>query len=109
MYLRNRHGKSVDAVPFFVVASLAFMFVVSFGPFYGTLFGLSIAAGLVGSFVVTVGCSCVAYYRLVWTVDPDLRAEIPVSVRLRNLGYAALALFFLLVLLLLPVIHRMYY
>lgn len=107
MNLRNRHGKRVDAVPFLVVASLAFMFVISFGPLYGTLFGLSIAAGVVGSLVVVFGCSCVAYYRLVWTLDPDHRAEIPVSARLANLGYAGVALFALLVLLLIPVVVRL--
>jgi hypothetical protein len=104
MHLRNRRGKSVDPVPFIVVASLAFMFVISLGPIYGTLFGLSITAGVVVSLVVSLGCGCAAFYRLVWTVDPDLRAEIPVSVRFRNLGYATLAFFFLLVLLLIPVI-----
>ncbi|KAB1187179.1 MULTISPECIES: hypothetical protein [Haloferax] len=106
MHLQNRHGKNVDPVPFLVVASLAFMFVISFGPLYGTIFGLSIAMGVVGSLVVSVGCGMLAYYRFVWTVDPDHRAEIPPSVRMQNLGYATIAFFLLLVLLLLPVVYQ---
>ncbi|KAB1197760.1 MULTISPECIES: hypothetical protein [Haloferax] len=104
MHLRNRHGKIVDGVPFYVVASLAFMFVISLGPFYGSLFGLSIEAGVVASLVVSFVCGCLAFYRFVWTVDPEFRGEIPVDVRFRNLGYAAITFFLLLVLLLIPVI-----
>ncbi|WP_416838112.1 hypothetical protein [Haloferax sp. DFSO52] len=109
MQLRNRHGKGVDPVPFFVVASLAFMFVISFGPLYGTLFGASIGMGIVGSLVVSVGCWGLAYYRFVWTVDPELRGEIPVSERFKNLGYATLAFFCLLVLLMLPILYQILY
>ena len=106
MHLRNRHGKSVDPVPFIVVASLAFMFVISLGPLYGTLFGLSIATGVVASLVVSIGCGCAAFYRFVWTFDPESSAEIPASARFANLGYAALAFFLVLLLLLIPVIPR---
>ncbi|WP_411964866.1 hypothetical protein [Haloferax sp. YSMS24] len=106
MNLRNRHGKSVDAVPFIVVASLAFMFVISLGPLYGTLFGVPIAMGVVASLVVSVGCGCAAFYRFVWAFDPEFRSEIPASVRFKNLGYAALAFFLVLVLLLIPAIPR---
>ena len=108
MRLRNRHGQSVDAVPFLVVTGMALMFLVSFGPLYGTIFGLSIEAGVGASLVVFVGCGCGAYYRLVWTVDPEVRTEIPAHVRFRNLGYAALAFFLLLVLLLIPVLYQMH-
>lgn len=106
MPLRNRHGKRVDAVPFIVVASLAFMFVISLGPLYGTLFGLPIATGVVASLVISVGCGCAAFYRFVWAFDPERMAEIPASVRFQNLGYAALVFFLVLVLLLIPVIPR---
>ncbi|WP_228546173.1 hypothetical protein [Halegenticoccus tardaugens] len=102
--LRNRRGAPVDPVPFFVVASLAFLLTLSFGPAYGRALGLSYSAAFGGSVVAFVLLSTLAYYRMIWTARPDLRAEIPAPQRLLRLIYAMIALFFLMLLLALPLL-----
>ncbi|UIP00055.1 hypothetical protein Hbl1158_01400 [Halobaculum sp. CBA1158] len=100
---RNREGDSVDPVPFLVVAGIAFMVVFSAGPIYlMTLFGVDVPVALAGSAAVFGPLAAVAYHRLVWSVRPDLRDELPASWRFRRLLYAALALVLVLLLLSLP-------
>lgn len=102
MKLTNRDGTPVDPVPFFVVASLAFLVSFSYGPFYCMALGLSLSWGFVVSGVVFLLVAGASYYRLVWTARPELRGEISAEKRLWRLCYAILVGIALLVLLLLP-------
>jgi hypothetical protein len=99
---RNRDGTSVDPVPFFVVASLAFLVAFSFGPVYAVAVGLSLPVGLSLSAGAFLAASAVAYRRLVRRARPALRAEVPPAHRLARLVYGALCLALLFVLLTLP-------
>lgn len=104
MHLRNRDGTAVDAVPFSVVAALAFAGCFSFGPPYCRALGIA-GPGAVGLPAAT--CLAVvgaAYYRLVHTARPDLRAEIPPGRRIQALVYASLVGTALLVALALPLL-----
>lgn len=102
--LRNRHRHEVDAVPFVVVALLAFAVAFTFGPGYLLELGLSLDRALLVCAAVTAGTTALAYYRLIWTVRPDVRGEVPAWMRLRSLIYAGLLLFGLAVLLWLPLL-----
>lgn len=102
MKLTNRHGTPVDPVPFFVVASLAFLVSFSYGPFYCMALGLSLSLGFAVSGLVFLLAASASYYRLVWTARPELRGEIPADQRLRRLVYAILVGIALLALLSLP-------
>ncbi|MFC7135877.1 hypothetical protein [Halobaculum litoreum] len=103
MRLRNRRGDPVDPVPFLVVAGTAFMIVYSVGPVYLiTLFGVDVATAVAGSTPVFLLATAAAYWRLVRTVRPDLRAETPAEWRFRRLWYAAVGFGLLLVALTLP-------
>ncbi|MFC6786872.1 hypothetical protein ACFQFH_13590 [Halobaculum halobium] len=105
MRLRNREGDPVDPVPFLVVAGMAFMIVFSAGPIYlMALFGVDLSLALGGSAAAFVPTAALAYHRLVRSVRPDLREELPASWRFRRLWYAAVAFGLLLVLLTLPLV-----
>ncbi|MFB6130036.1 MAG: hypothetical protein ABEJ28_04340 [Salinigranum sp.] len=97
MQLRNRRGTPVDPVPFLVVVGMAFLFAFTLGPGYCLALGLGIHGALAGSLAAFAVAVAGAYYRLVWTARPDLRGEIPGTVRLQRLVYAVL-LFGLLIL-----------
>ncbi|MWG34469.1 hypothetical protein [Halomarina oriensis] len=88
--VRNREGEAVDPVPFFVVAGMAALGCYSFVPPYCLGLGLSVAVGLALATVVFVLVCVLSYYRLVWTVRPEVRREVPASDRLRTLFYVAL-------------------
>jgi hypothetical protein len=103
MRIRNRNGRPVDPVPFFVVAATAFLVCFSFGPLYGTAMGASLSLALVGSGVTFVGATAGAYHRLVHQFDPDA-PRAPADVRLRNLVYVGAILAGLLILLALPLL-----
>ncbi|QZP36552.1 hypothetical protein [Halobaculum magnesiiphilum] len=105
MRLRNREGDAVDAVPFLVVAGMAFMIALSFGPIYlMALFGVDLPLALTGSVAAFVATAVAAYHRLVRSARPDLRENLPASWRFRRLLYAAVAFGLLLVLLTLPLV-----
>ncbi|USZ71586.1 hypothetical protein [Natronosalvus halobius] len=103
--LRNREGTPVDPVPFFVVAGLAVMLVLSFGPLYGQAIGVGLeysAAGSIAlSFVFTVG----AYYRQVWTVRPEFVGVVPSEMRVERLYYLMLVLLVVVVGLAIPLVR----
>lgn len=104
MELRNRRGTAVDPVPFFVVATMAFLVSFSYGPIYCQAIGLqgpTVVGVPAGAFLVA---TAVAYHRLVWTARPDLRGEVPPERRLARLLYAALVGTVILVGLSLPLL-----
>ena len=102
----NRVGTPVDPVPFIVVAAFGFLFCYSYGPIYLMEFGAELGGALGYSTMVFLGVLGVAYYRLVWTAQPDLRSEIPAGLRLRRLLLAGLAVAGVFVLLSLPLIGQ---
>lgn len=106
MGLRNRSGTPVDPVPFLVVAALAFLLCYSCGPVYLLSYGLGLPSALAVTTVVFVGTLAGAYHRLVWTVRPELRGEIPATLRLRNILLAVLVVAGLVALLSLPLFGR---
>lgn len=106
MRLQNRNGTAVDAVPFLVVTATAFLLTFSFGPPYGTALGVSLDAAIAGSAVAYLLTTGLAYHRLVWRATPELREEIPASLRYRTLLYIGVGLGLILILLSLPLLPR---
>ncbi|SHH10675.1 hypothetical protein [Halobaculum gomorrense] len=105
MRLRNRKGDPIDPVPFLVVAGMAFMILFSAGPIYlMALFGVDVPVALAGSAAAFVPTAALAYHRLVRSAQPDLRGELPASLRFRRLWYAGVAFGLLLVALTLPLV-----
>lgn len=99
----NREGASVDPVPFFVASGLTVLLAFSFGPVYlDAVFGLSLPVAFATAFVVSSALIVAAWHRLVWTVDPIARREVPASVRLRRLYYGMVVLVAVFLLLSLP-------
>lgn len=88
MPLRNRHGVSVDPVPFVVVSGLAFMLSFSFGPLYGLALGLSLPTALAASGMAFLLAAALAFHRQVWNGRPP--EETSVALRAEQLLYGAL-------------------
>lgn len=103
---RNKHGTPIDPVPFLVVLFLGFTVSFSYGPPYLTTLGFTLVEALIISGAVVMGIGGLSYHRYVWTARPELRAEIPASVRLQRLFYAVIAGVALLALLALPLFLR---
>ncbi|WP_436911149.1 hypothetical protein [Halosimplex marinum] len=104
MEFRNREGEAVDPVPFLVVTGTAFAVAYSFGPGYFAALGLSLRGGVVASTGAFAAATAGTYYRLVWTLSPTRREEVPVGDRFERLVLATLACLGLLVLLALPLV-----
>ncbi len=102
MRASNRHGTPIDPVPFVVVAGLACMLLLSFGPLYGQAFGLSLLTALAVSVALSVGAVTVAFYRQVWTATP--LEEAPVEMRAERLFYGTLAFAVVVLALTLPLV-----
>lgn len=100
----NRLGTPVDPVPFVVVTAMGFLFCYSFGPVYLMEFGAGLGGGIGYSTMVFLAFAWVAYYRLVWTAQPDLRGEVPAHLRLRRLVLGGLVAAGVLALLSLPLL-----
>ena len=91
MRLRNSDGTPIDPTPFLVAALLALLIIVSFGPLYLMAHGVAQTTAILASLGITgVTCS-VIYYRFVWTYNPKIREEVPVSTRYLRLLYGVLA------------------
>lgn len=104
MRLRNRDGTPIDPVPFFVVALLGVMVAIAWGPLYLKAHGVDepvAVAASVALAALTVGAS---FYHYVWTVNPDVRSEVPAATRYRRLLYA-IAIGVLVVLALVALLH----
>lgn len=106
MRLRNRSGTPVDPVPFLVVAALAFLLCYSCGPLYLLAFDFELPSALAVTTVVFVGATAGAYHQLVWTVTPELKGEVPATLRLRKIILATLVVVGLFALLSLPLFGR---
>ncbi|MFC7213376.1 hypothetical protein ACFQO4_04675 [Saliphagus sp. GCM10025334] len=104
MRFRNREGVPVDPVPFFVVAGLACMLVLSFGPLYGQALGAGLERSAAGSIVISLATTVGAYYRQVWTVRPELLETVPAGIRAERLFYLMVVLAALIVGLAIPLI-----
>jgi len=72
MRLPNREGVAVDPVPFVVIAGMASLLLLSFGPLYGQALGLPLSIAIVISVGLSVASTAVAFHRQVWTARPYL-------------------------------------
>jgi hypothetical protein len=106
MDLRNREGKRVDPMPWVVTVSLGFMLLFSVGPIYLHEYGLDPLPSVIALIAIFLGVVVGSYWRLVHTVRPDLRGEIPPDVRLERLFYAILAGILVLIAVSLPIATR---
>jgi hypothetical protein len=104
MHLRNRRGSRVDPVPFVVVAGLAFMILLSFGPLYGLALGLSLEVAIALSTAVFAVVASGAFYRQVWAFRPETAATVPAAVRAERLFYLIPILAAILVALAVPLV-----
>ncbi len=99
---RNREGTPVDPVPFLVVSLTAFLITHAWGPLYLLALGFTTAESLVALTALLVVVVAVAYYRLVWLVDPEKPRVASADQRLSYLFYAIVIGFVLLALLAAP-------
>lgn len=104
VFLRNSEGTPVDAVPFLVTLTTAFLVVFSFGPVYGLALGWSVDGSLVASGLVFVGLGLAAYVQLVARARPEMRGEVPADQRLLRLVYAMVGMGVVVVALVLPLL-----
>ncbi|MFC4543129.1 hypothetical protein ACFO5R_14460 [Halosolutus amylolyticus] len=103
---RNRQGSPVDPVPFVVVAGLAFMILLSFGPLYGQALGASLDRSIAASAALFVLVTVGAYYRQVWTARPEAVDLVPAGIRAERLFYLIPVLVALIVALAIPLLAR---
>ncbi|WP_415380286.1 hypothetical protein [Halosimplex sp. TS25] len=104
MKLRNREGTAVDPVPFLVVTGVAFAVAYSYGPLYFAALGLPIGYGVAVSTALFLAATAGTYYRLVWTLRPSHREEVPVGDRFERLVLATVACVGVIGLLALPLV-----
>ena len=83
--ITNRHGETVDPVPFIVITGSTWLLCLSFGPLYLDLFGIPWTQGLVTCAILAVVASSWAYRRFVWTVDPAVQDSLPAGIRFHRL------------------------
>lgn len=95
----------VDPVPFLVVAALGFLVCYSFGPGYLLALGVDLRAAMVLSSVAVVGTTAFAYHRFVWAARPEVRSEVPATLRARRLLLGALVVAGVFALLSLPLLR----
>ena len=88
LQLHNHEGTPVDPVPFLVVSLLGIPILIGWGPLYLLEWGVPLAPAVAISIVLSAAVVVVAYYRFVLTVYPELRAEVPVELRIRRLLYS---------------------
>ena len=104
MHLRNRHGTPVDPVPFVVVVGLTFMVTLSFGPLYGLELGLALETAIAASAALFAVTAVAAFYRQVWTFQPEAVGSVPSAVRAERLFYLIPILAALIVALSVPLV-----
>ncbi|WP_458206153.1 hypothetical protein [Haladaptatus sp. NG-SE-30] len=91
--VRNRHGLSVDPVPFLVVSGLGMLVWYSSLPPTLVALGFPLSHSLVFSTVGVIISVLGTYYYLVWTVTPGGHAT---TQQLMGVGYGLLAIVALL-------------
>jgi uncharacterized membrane protein len=91
--VRNRHGETVDPVPFLVVVALGLL--VSYALFTPTLaaLGVEVPQAFALSTWGFAGVVAGTYYYLVWTVTPEAYAA---TAQLVGVGYGIVAVVVLL-------------
>jgi|SRR6056297_2665291 len=104
MRLPNRDGAAVDPVPFVVNTGLSALLVCSFGPLYGQALGLTLSTAVAGSLGLSVGATLIAYYRQVWTAQPDIESELPAGLRAERLFHLMAILAVVIVVLAIPLL-----
>ncbi|QLG48520.1 hypothetical protein [Natrinema halophilum] len=104
MPLRNRHGSTIDPVPFVVVVGLSFMILLSFGPLYGQALGLSLESAIAISAALFAFVAVAAFYRQVWTFHPETIGIVPAAVRAERLFHLIPLLAALIVALAIPLV-----
>lgn len=87
MRLTNRDGSPIDPVPFFVIALLSGLVLVSWGPLYLKEHGVGEGVAVGVSVALSIVAAGVSYHRYVWAVDPQVREEVPAVTRYRRLLY----------------------
>jgi hypothetical protein len=101
--LQNSEGERVDPVPFVVVTGMAFLVCYSFFPVYFLSFGVRLPVAIALTTGIFLALAVAAYSRLVRTVRPEIKQEVPAEVRLQKIFYYAIivtGVFFLLTLIL---------
>jgi len=101
MRLPNREGVAVDPVPFVVIAGMASLLLLSFGPLYGQALGLPLSIAIVISVGLSVASTAVAFHRQVWTARPDL---VPAAAGAERLFYLMVILGVVIVGLAIPLV-----
>jgi len=104
MDVPNRDGVAVDPVPFVVVAGLAVLLLCSFGPLYGQALGMALSTALAVSVGLSAVATVVAYYCHIWTVHPEIEAELPAGPRAERLFHLMVVLGVLIVGLAIPLL-----
>ena len=91
MPLTNRDGTPIDPVPFLVVALLAAMVLIAWGPLYLLAHGLALVPSVAISVSIAIAACLVLYYRFVWTANPLIREEVPAATRYLRFLYGIAA------------------
>lgn len=104
MQLPNRDGVAVDPVPFVVIAGMASLLLCSFGPLYGQALGMRLSTAVACSIGLSVVAAVIAYYRQVWSVSPDIEAELPAGLRAERLFHLMAVLTVVIVGLAIPLV-----
>jgi len=101
--LQNSEGERVDPVPFIVVTGMSFLVCYSFFPVYFLSFGVELPVAIALTTAIFLALAVVAYSRLVRSVRPEIKQEVPAEVRLQKIFYYAIivtGIFFFLTLIL---------
>lgn len=100
---QNSEGDPVDPVPFVVVTAMSFLVCYSFFPVYFISFGVRLPVAIALTTGIFLALAVGAYSRLVRSVRPEIKQEVPAEVRLQKIFYYAIivtGIFFLLTLFL---------
>lgn len=101
--VQNNEGDPVDPVPFVVVTGMSFLVCYSFFPVYFLSFGLQLPVAIAITTGIFTTLAVCAYSRLVRSVRPEIKKEVPAEIRLQKIFYYAIiftGIFFLLTLIL---------
>lgn len=86
----DRRGKSVDPVPFLVVAGIGTLVAVTFVPGVAVQLGLPVGVGLALGVTTAVVFAAAAYRRMVSGRDSAAHREVPPESRLRTIVFGVI-------------------